>query len=290
MKHLLNDLSNEEKNRIREQYEGGMSVDTSKFKKLVETKLGDAKPFLNENNPLGQKIASDAFSNVSKTIMWEPIVGQFSKDLKKSLEIPQTSISNYDGKGILSGSVYKTGTLQNGGTSISYEKIPEEPFVKENQNEGISKYTLVIDASYSQTNSDNKFRIDINLKAEGKKKLNFQEGDNTTGTRPMNSSLKFTLYIIKNDSGKISYEITPGNFVFNSDDSPTEYVKNYTGKPTETDTIVFFIEQVFYKTLVLYTSDEPRKEGEKKPTSYSDLVFKKPTSSMFGKLNSLLEK
>ena len=43
MKHLLNDLSSDEKNRIREQYEGGMSVDNSKFKKLLESKLGDVK-------------------------------------------------------------------------------------------------------------------------------------------------------------------------------------------------------------------------------------------------------
>lgn len=55
MKHLLNDLSSEEKNRIREQYEGGMSVDSSKFKKLVETKLGDTQPLVNENFHENQK-------------------------------------------------------------------------------------------------------------------------------------------------------------------------------------------------------------------------------------------
>jgi hypothetical protein len=48
MKHLLNNLSSDEKNRIREQYEGGMSIDNSKFKKLIETKLGDSKPLLME--------------------------------------------------------------------------------------------------------------------------------------------------------------------------------------------------------------------------------------------------
>jgi hypothetical protein len=53
MKHLLNNLSSDEKNRIREQYEGGMSIDTSKFKKLLETKLGDAKPLVNEDNSFG---------------------------------------------------------------------------------------------------------------------------------------------------------------------------------------------------------------------------------------------
>jgi hypothetical protein len=55
MKNLLNDLSNEEKNRIREQHEGGMKIDTSKFKKLLESQLGDVKPLINEqvSNPTG---------------------------------------------------------------------------------------------------------------------------------------------------------------------------------------------------------------------------------------------
>jgi len=48
MKHLLNNISEEEKNRIREQHEGGMNLAIDNFKKLVETKLGDAKPFINE--------------------------------------------------------------------------------------------------------------------------------------------------------------------------------------------------------------------------------------------------
>ena len=49
MKHLLNNISEEEKNRIREQHEGGMNLAIDNFKKLVETKLGDAKPYLNES-------------------------------------------------------------------------------------------------------------------------------------------------------------------------------------------------------------------------------------------------
>ena len=50
MKHLLNDLSIEEKNRIREQHEGGITIDSSKFRKLMETKLGDVKPLIMELN------------------------------------------------------------------------------------------------------------------------------------------------------------------------------------------------------------------------------------------------
>lgn len=44
MKHLLNDLSEEEKNKIREQHTGGKKIMIENFNKLVNTKLGDARP------------------------------------------------------------------------------------------------------------------------------------------------------------------------------------------------------------------------------------------------------
>jgi hypothetical protein len=50
MKHLLNDLSEKEKNSIREQHTGGMKVMTENFKKLINSKLGDAKPLVNESS------------------------------------------------------------------------------------------------------------------------------------------------------------------------------------------------------------------------------------------------
>jgi hypothetical protein len=50
MKHLLNNLSEEEKNSIREQHEGGMRIVNENFKKLVETKLGDVKPLVVESD------------------------------------------------------------------------------------------------------------------------------------------------------------------------------------------------------------------------------------------------
>jgi len=48
MKHLLNNISEEEKNRIREQHEGGMKISTENFKKLLEAKSGEVKPYLSE--------------------------------------------------------------------------------------------------------------------------------------------------------------------------------------------------------------------------------------------------
>lgn len=44
MKHLLNNLSENEKNSIREQYTGELNVVTENFKKFVSKKLGDVKP------------------------------------------------------------------------------------------------------------------------------------------------------------------------------------------------------------------------------------------------------
>jgi len=48
MKHLLNDLTEKEKNSIREQHTGGMKVVTENFSKLINAKSGDVKPLVNE--------------------------------------------------------------------------------------------------------------------------------------------------------------------------------------------------------------------------------------------------
>jgi len=48
MKHLLNNLTDQEKNAIREQHTGGMKVVTENFSKLTKSKLGDSKPLVAE--------------------------------------------------------------------------------------------------------------------------------------------------------------------------------------------------------------------------------------------------
>ena len=49
MKHILNNLSEEEKNAIREQHTGGMKVMTENFNKLINSKLGDSKPLTEQS-------------------------------------------------------------------------------------------------------------------------------------------------------------------------------------------------------------------------------------------------
>jgi len=48
MKHILNEMSEEEKNSIRSQHTGTLQVQTERFKKLVENKLGNSKPLVSE--------------------------------------------------------------------------------------------------------------------------------------------------------------------------------------------------------------------------------------------------
>ena len=48
MKHILNNMSEQEKNSIREQHAGGMKVMTENFSKLINSKLGDSKPLVEQ--------------------------------------------------------------------------------------------------------------------------------------------------------------------------------------------------------------------------------------------------
>jgi hypothetical protein len=48
MKHILNNLTEQEKRAILEQHSGGMKVMTEKFSQLIESKLGNVKPILSE--------------------------------------------------------------------------------------------------------------------------------------------------------------------------------------------------------------------------------------------------
>ena len=56
MKHILNNISEEEKNAIREQHTGGMKLNTKKFKNLIETKQGDSKPLVSEQQRPAESI------------------------------------------------------------------------------------------------------------------------------------------------------------------------------------------------------------------------------------------
>ena len=110
MKHILNDLSSDEKNKIREQYEGGMNVDVSKFKKLLETKLGDVKPLVMEE--LNDKSGDN----------WPIIYSSLKSVTDVSGNSPKIIPFTYDGKKITSlnwGNHSDTGKKKPWGISVS---------------------------------------------------------------------------------------------------------------------------------------------------------------------------
>ena len=93
MKHILNNLSQEEKNRIREQHKGGMTVISENFQKLINSKLGNVKqlvmeesdkPTMNPNsnntgNALINNVATEGIKNVtSEMISSPPFEGEYS--------------------------------------------------------------------------------------------------------------------------------------------------------------------------------------------------------------------
>jgi len=82
MKNLLNDLSYYEKQRILEQYENSIFVETSKFKKLMNSKLGNVKPLISEQSNT-QPISN--LSSQDKKTLWNKITTQ--PVLKQHLQI-----------------------------------------------------------------------------------------------------------------------------------------------------------------------------------------------------------
>ena len=52
MKHILNNISRQEKNSILEQYSGGKRLQIENFSKLVNSKLGDVKTLISEEESM----------------------------------------------------------------------------------------------------------------------------------------------------------------------------------------------------------------------------------------------
>jgi replicative superfamily II helicase len=110
MKHLLNNLSEEEKNSIREQHEGGMRLETSRFKTLLENKSGNVKPLVEQDEPTEDMPLAPMDEDDSDYRMYDlPDVHQSIEDeleemsddeaidyLKEIIEFCEDKLSGYD--------------------------------------------------------------------------------------------------------------------------------------------------------------------------------------------------
>lgn len=77
MKHILNNLSDEEKNSILEQHTGGMKIMNENFSKLLNAKLGDAKPLISE---------TDKENIIRGIVQGQPSRPQYSENLESMFE------------------------------------------------------------------------------------------------------------------------------------------------------------------------------------------------------------
>lgn len=100
MKHILNNLTEEEKNSIREQHTGGKKIMIENFNKLINSKLGDSKPLMEEetsskegrNNPVWINLVSKL-----KTLSYPPKILTF--DSYDTPPIPSQSLNWGTAKG-----------------------------------------------------------------------------------------------------------------------------------------------------------------------------------------------
>ena len=106
MKHLLNNLTEEEKNHIRDQHTGGMNVVTENFSRLIKTKSGDVKPLVSEqpdaSQPTQPTVETQNFDDFMKSMENNPVDfynrlqndKNFKSEVLKSFE--QNFTDNYD--------------------------------------------------------------------------------------------------------------------------------------------------------------------------------------------------
>jgi hypothetical protein len=98
MKNLLNNISQEEKNRILEMHSGGMKVMTENFNKLLGSKLGDAKPYITESESDGEKQAVNILTNILNPSEIDFLTDELSTLGKEGLKDEVNSVMDGDGE------------------------------------------------------------------------------------------------------------------------------------------------------------------------------------------------
>ena len=88
MKHILNNLTEEEKNSIRKQHTGGMKVMTENFNKLINSKLGDSKPLVKESHH-----SNDLDDNTIREALQGAVSSADPKDFSDEFEYADNIIS-----------------------------------------------------------------------------------------------------------------------------------------------------------------------------------------------------
>jgi hypothetical protein len=135
MKHLLNNMSEEEKNAIREQHTGGMKIMTENFNKLINSKLGDSKPLVNEQNSQGTKISEDLNYVLNSVVGFNSPWSIDPKGINASYSLIQKgNNAHFPGQPLC----FKNNT----DSKISFNVEKDGKTIKAYDNEGIKRFIL----------------------------------------------------------------------------------------------------------------------------------------------------
>ena len=134
MKHLLNDLSEEVKNSIREQHTGGKKIIIENFNKLINSKLGDSKPLVEQVDFDPIPVEQEAFFDVYRDTTLREKLGRVAMGVEQgpktmgadNYKLSATDKSEFDelkdGKYL-----YKLGYLTTEGGKYILKYIPKKP-------------------------------------------------------------------------------------------------------------------------------------------------------------------
>ena len=97
MKHLLNDLTEQEKNSIREQHTGSMKVVTENFSRLINAKSGSVKSYLKEENDFDNY----GFSDEESFLEEYKNADEYAFDLYMNIDNDVTNLISYSLSNVL---------------------------------------------------------------------------------------------------------------------------------------------------------------------------------------------
>ena len=96
MKHILNNLTEQEKRAILEQHSGGMKIELGKFKQMVETKLGDPKPLVSEQ--IQDRIQTSPSSSTKPKVIKDKMTSSQSNNIVPCSKLGIKSLGSCDSK------------------------------------------------------------------------------------------------------------------------------------------------------------------------------------------------
>jgi len=130
MKHILNNLTEEEKKSIREQHTGGIKIVNENFSKLINATLGDSKPLVSEQNKYTvervQKLVADGYKETPQINLPDDVYQMGGAGYQVNIMSPKDEnvftgyiiLTEYPIRGFFEGPLNITNKEANGGPEI----------------------------------------------------------------------------------------------------------------------------------------------------------------------------